>query len=135
ETRKHAEFIYEKMRAAGQIETRTTRQLYCPKDQMFLPDRFVKGTCPHCAATDQYGDVCEKCGHTYNPTDLKEPGCAICGTVPELRESEHLFVSLGRFEGFLREWLGRARLQSAVRNYVTRWVDDGLRDWDISRDA
>ncbi|MFY0542392.1 methionine--tRNA ligase [Nannocystis pusilla] len=135
ETRRHAEFIYEKMQAAGQIEKRVTRQLYCPKDQMFLPDRFVKGTCPYCASADQYGDVCEKCGHTYNPSELKDPHCAICGTTPELRDSEHLFVSLGRFEGFLREWLNSTKLQSAVRNYVMRWVDDGLRDWDISRDA
>ncbi|HEY8377377.1 MAG TPA: class I tRNA ligase family protein, partial [Nannocystis sp.] len=134
ETRRHAEAIYQAMRASGTIATRTTRHLYCPKDQMFLPDRFVKGTCPRCGTDDQYGDVCEHCGATYNPTDLKAARCALCGTSPELRDSEHLFVSLGRFEGFLRDWLGRARLQPTVRNYVIRWVDDGLRDWDISRD-
>lgn len=135
ETRRHAEAIYGRFREGGYVETRTTRQLYCPKDQMFLPDRFVKGTCPRCGAADQYGDVCERCGATYAPTELSDARCSLCGTTPVLADSEHLFVSLARFEGFLRGWLGAARLQPAVRNYVTRWVDDGLRDWDISRDA
>ena len=135
ETRAHAEAIYGAMRAAGQIDTKSTRQLYCPHDRMFLPDRFVKGTCPKCGSPDQYGDVCERCGATYNPTDLGDARCALCGTVPELRDSEHLFVSLARFEPFLRQWLASATLQPAVKNYVMRWVEDGLRDWDISRDA
>lgn len=135
ETRQHAEAIYAAMKSSGHIETRTTRQLYCPHDRMFLPDRFVKGTCPRCASPDQYGDVCEKCGATYNPTDLKDAKCSLCGAVPTLEASEHLYVSLARYEPFLRTWLATAKLQPAVKNYVTRWVDDGLRDWDISRDA
>jgi methionyl-tRNA synthetase len=140
ETQRHANAIYEALRAAGHIDKRTTRQLYCPHDRMFLPDRFVKGQCPKCGALDQYGDSCEKCGSTYAPTDLKDPRCSICGTTPVLADSEHLFVALAKHEAFLREWLrapeagGRTVLQPAVRNYVMRWVEDGLRDWDISRD-
>ncbi|MEZ4453840.1 MAG: methionine--tRNA ligase [Nannocystaceae bacterium] len=140
ETRAHSEAIFRAMEAAGHIESATTRQLYCPNDAMFLPDRFVRGTCPKCGALDQYGDVCERCGTTYAPTELGEPRCSICGTTPELRDSEHLFVALGRSEPFLRDFLrpreeGGLILQPTVRNYVMRWVDDGLRNWDISRDA
>ena len=141
ETRRHAEAIFAAMRAAGHIHTRAINQLYCPVDARFLPDRFVRGQCPKCGALDQYGDSCEVCGSTYAPADLKDPHCSICGATPVLRESEHLFVALGEHEAFLREWLrapedgGRTRLQSTVRNYVMRWIEDGLRDWDISRDA
>ena len=135
ETQRHAEGIFAAMKAAGYIHTRVTTQLYCPNDQMFLPDRFVRGQCPKCGALDQYGDSCEVCGSTYAPTELKEPLCSICGTPPVPRASEHLFVALGQHEAVLRAWLnGGARLQQTVRNYVMRWVDDGLRDWDISRD-
>src|SRR5690606_21261350 len=141
ENRKHAGAIFAAMEARGDVTSRDVEQLYCPQDQMFLPDRFVKGTCPKCKAPDQYGDSCEKCGSTYAPTDLGEPHCAVCGTEPVLRTSEHLFVPLSRHEAFLRQWLrapadgGRTIMQDSVRNYVMRWVDDGLRDWDISRDA
>ncbi len=140
ETRRHAERIFEAMRDAGHIHTRVTTQLYCPNDQMFLPDRFVRGQCPKCGALDQYGDSCEVCGSTYAPSELKDPHCSICGTTPVPRDSEHLFVALAEHEAFLRGWLrapeagGRTRLQPTVRNYVMRWVEDGLRDWDISRD-
>nr|WP_293274059.1 methionine--tRNA ligase [Nannocystis sp.] len=93
------------------------------------------GQCPKCGALDQYGDSCEVCGSTYAPTELKDPHCSICGTAPVLRDSEHLFVALGQHEAALRAWLnGGAKLQQTVRNYVMRWVEDGLRDWDISRD-
>src|SRR5690606_32201257 len=110
-------------------------------DAMFLPDRFVKGGCPNCKAAEQYGDSCEVCGKTYAPTDLSDPHCVVCGASPELRGSEHLFVSLADHEAFLREWLtaggpsGDSPLQTSVRNYVMDWVDGGLRDWDISRDG
>ena len=135
ETRRHAEGIFAAMKAAGYIHTRVTTQLYCPNDQMFLPDRFVRGQCPKCGALDQYGDSCEVCGSTYAPSELKEPLCSICGTQPVPRGSEHLFVALGQHEAVLRAWLnGGAKLQQTVRNYVMRWVDEGLRDWDISRD-
>jgi methionyl-tRNA synthetase len=141
ETRRHAESIYGVMAARGDILSKETRQLFCPHDQMFLPDRFVRGVCPRCGAADQYGDVCERCGATYAPTELGDPRCSICGTTPTLASSEHLFVPLSRHEAFLREWLrspeegGATRLQPTVRNYVKGWVDGGLRDWDISRDA
>lgn len=140
ENRKHAEAIFGAMQARGDIATRAVEQLYCPKDAMFLPDRFVKGTCPKCKSPDQYGDNCEVCSSTYAPTELGDPHCAVCGTTPVLRESEHLFVPLARHEAFLRQWLrapaegGHTIMQDSVRNYVMRWVDDGLRDWDISRD-
>ncbi|MEM9458656.1 MAG: methionine--tRNA ligase [Myxococcota bacterium] len=141
ENRKHAAAIFSAMEQRGDISARTIEQLYCPHDEMFLPDRFVKGSCPKCKAPEQYGDSCEVCGSTYAPTDLGEPHCAICGTAPVLRPSEHLFVPLSRHEEFLRQWLrpvaegGRTVMQDSVRNYVMRWVEGGLRDWDISRDA
>ncbi len=141
ENRKHAGAIFAAMEARGDVTMRSVEQQYCPNDQMFLPDRFVKGTCPKCKSPDQNGDSCEKCGSTYATTDLGDPRCAVCGTTPVLRASEHLFVPLARHEAFLREWLrppadgGHTIMQDSVRNYVMRWVDDGLRDWDISRDA
>jgi len=141
ENRKHAEAIFSAMEAKGDITSRSVEQLYCPKDGMFLPDRFVKGICPKCESADQYGDNCEVCGSTYAPTDLGDPHCSICGTTPTLRSSEHLFVPLARHESFLRQWLrpvaegGHTIMQDSVRNYVMSWVEDGLRDWDISRDA
>ena len=141
ESRKHVDAIYAALDARGDIESRTVDQLYCPKDEMFLPDRFVKGRCPKCGAADQYGDSCEVCGSTYAPTDLDEPHCGECGTTPVLRGSEHLFVPLAKHEAFLREWIerggpaGESPLQPSVRNYVMGWVDGGLRQWDISRDA
>lgn len=141
ETRQHAEQIFTTIDQSGGITTKETEQLYCPKDERFLPDRFVKGTCPKCGTADQYGDVCESCGATYSPTDLKDAACSLCGTTPQLASSEHLFVPLDRHEAWLREWLrpisegGTTHLQPTVRNYVQSWVDQGLRDWDISRDA
>ncbi len=137
ETKFHAEQVFRAIEQAGGVETREVQQLYCPHDQMFLPDRFVKGTCPKCHSPDQYGDNCEKCGATYDPTDMKEPACSLCGTKPVLKGSEHLVVPLGKHETFLRSWLakeGSTQLQESVRNYVMTWVDGGLRDWDISRD-
>ena len=141
ECRQHAEAIFNTMEAKDDIVSRDVEQLYCPKDTMFLPDRFVKGTCPFCKTPDQYGDSCESCGKTYATTDLADARCAECGTEPVLKASEHLFVPLDRHETFLREWLkspedgGKTVLQDTVRNYVMGWVDDGLRDWDISRDG
>ncbi|MEM6996190.1 MAG: methionine--tRNA ligase [Myxococcota bacterium] len=138
ECRKHAEAIFTAMEARGDIVTREVEQLYCPKDTMFLPDRFVRGICPFCKTPDQYGDSCESCGKTYSPTELTAPACAECGTTPVLKASEHIFVPLQRHEEFLRTWLadgGGTALQSTVRNYVMGWVNDGLRDWDISRDG
>lgn len=137
ETKQHAHAIFGAMESRGDVSSRDVTALYCPHDQMFLPDRFVRGVCPFCKSEDQYGDSCEVCGRTYDPKDLGSPQCAICGTTPKLESSEHLFVPLARHEETLRSWLdpaGSTRLQPAVRNYVMTWVDEGLRDWDISRD-
>jgi methionyl-tRNA synthetase len=141
ENRKHAHAIFNRLRERGDIEVREVEQLYSEADQMFLPDRFVKGTCPNCGAKDQYGDSCESCGATYRPTDLIEPRSVVSGDRPVLKTSEHLMLPLARHEAFLREWLkpvaegGRTRLQESVRRFVLDWVDKGLRDWDISREA
>ncbi|MBC8071185.1 MAG: methionine--tRNA ligase, partial [Deltaproteobacteria bacterium] len=137
EVRSHAYAIFAAMKERGDIASRPVEQFYCPVDTMFLPDRFVRGTCPVCKSLDQYGDSCEVCGSTYAPTELGDPHCSICGTTPELRSSEHLFVPLARHAEFLREWLAEGHgtaLQSSVRNHVMEWVEGGLRDWDISRD-
>jgi methionyl-tRNA synthetase len=102
---------------------------------MFLPDRYVRGTCPTCKAADQYGDSCEVCGATYTPADLIEPRSTISDTAPVWRESEHLFFALGHFEAMLREWVKSGSLQDAVRSKLDEWFTAGLQDWDISRDA
>jgi len=148
ENRELAQGIYRKLRAAGLIETRAVEQFYDPVKQMFLPDRFVKGECPKCAAADQYGDSCEKCGATYSPTELKNPYSAVSGSQPVRKSSEHYFFKLSdpRCEAFLREWTqAPERLQPEARNKMREWVGedsegepDGrskLGDWDISRDA
>jgi methionyl-tRNA synthetase len=143
ENRKHAERIFAALRERGDIEVAEVEQLYSEQDQMFLPDRLVKGTCPNpnCRAPDQYGDSCEVCGWTYNPTDLIDPYSTVSGDKPVLRKSSHLFVPLGKHEAFLREWLkpveqgGNTVLQDTVRKFVLDWVDKGLRNWDISREA
>jgi methionyl-tRNA synthetase len=127
---------YETLRDAGALYSRDVEGNWCEHDERFLPDRFVKGRCPKCDAPDQYGDVCEICGHTYAPTDLKDPYCAICGNPPVKRTSEHLFFKLSDPDNvaFLRSWIDSGSLQPDVANYVRTWVETGLQDWDISRD-
>lgn len=131
------EAIYARLDAAGHIARRTVEQFYDPAKGMFLPDRYIKGTCPRCGTPDQYGDNCEHCGATYAPTDLKEPRSVLSGTTPELRESEHFFFELGNFEGFLREWLAADVAVPGVKAKLQEWLEGegGLRAWDISRDA
>ena len=102
---------------------------------MFLADRFIKGTCPRCAAEDQYGDNCEKCGATYEPTELKDPRSAISGAPPVLKDSKHFFFTLPDFQDMLKEWTRSGALQDAVANKIAEWLDSGLQEWDISRDA
>lgn len=102
---------------------------------MFLADRFIKGTCPKCAAEDQYGDNCEKCGATYAPTDLKDPKSAISGATPVLKDSKHFFFDLPAFDAMLKRWTRSGTLQDAVANKIAEWLDSGLQQWDISRDA
>ena len=127
--------MYEALVAAGHITRRIVRQAYDEKAGMFLPDRYVKGTCPRCATPDQYGDSCENCGATYTPSDLIDPVSVVSGTTPIQRESEHIFFKLGDFEPMLRKWTRSGSLQSAVANKLDEWFDAGLRDWDVSRDA
>jgi len=127
--------IYRRLVAGGHIRRETIVQAYDEQAKMFLPDRYVRGTCPRCGALDQYGDSCEVCGATYTPADLVNPVSVVSGTAPVQRESEHLFFRLGDFEPMLREWTGGGRLQPAVIAKLDEWFGAGLRDWDISRDA
>jgi len=136
ENLRHCEAIYLAAKEKGHIVSKEIEQYYCEECGRFLPDRYIRGTCPNCGALDQYGDVCEVCGATYSPTDLIEPKCAICGAVPALRTSRHLFFKLSDFRDFLVDWTSHPyRLQEAVKAFVRDWIDQGLRDWDISRDG
>ncbi len=135
--RELTEALYAKLDAAGQISRRSVAQFYDPAKGMFLPDRYIKGTCPNCKSPDQYGDNCEVCGATYGPTDLIEPKSVVSGATPEMRDSEHYFFEVGRFQEFLREWLAGDVALPGVKAKLAEWLDaeGGLRAWDISRDA
>ncbi len=137
ENEQHARRIYEALQKDGAIDKRDVLQVYCGVDKRFLPDRFIRGECPVCGWKDQYGDSCEHCGSTYEPTDLKNPRCAICGnTNLERRSSPHYFVRLSKYQELLRGWTSApGRLQPEIRNFVDKWLSEPLRDWDISRDA
>ena len=135
ENRHYASLIYERNRDAGHVASRSISQAYDPVEQMFLPDRFIKGTCPKCGAEDQYGDNCEACGASYSPNELKNPRSAVSGAVPEQRESEHYFFKLGDFEAMLKKWTRGGGLQNEVANKLDEWFEAGLQEWDISRDA
>ena len=135
ENQHYATLIYTRNRDAGHIAQRTITQAYDPVEQMFLPDRFIKGECPKCGATDQYGDNCEACGASYSPAELKNPRSAVSGAVPEQRESDHYFFKLGDFEPMLRAWTRSGSLQKEVANKLDEWFAAGLQEWDISRDA
>ena len=127
--------IYKKLKENDCIRTEVIEQAYDDQEGMFLPDRYVRGTCPKCKAPDQYGDNCEKCGATYKPTDLIDPISAISGETPSLKESEHYFMKLTKFENMLKDWIETIDMHSSVRSKLKEWFDVGLRDWDISRDA
>ncbi|PYB79102.1 MULTISPECIES: methionine--tRNA ligase [Pseudomonas] len=135
ENRELSSLIYTRLRDAGHIATRSVTQYFDPEKGMFLADRFIKGTCPKCAAEDQYGDNCEKCGATYAPTELKNPKSAISGATPVLRDSQHFFFKLPDFQAMLQQWTRSGTLQDAVANKLAEWLDAGLQEWDISRDA
>ena len=135
ENRALSSHIYLKLRDAGHIATRSITQYFDPDKKMFLADRFIKGTCPKCAAEDQYGDNCEKCGATYAPTELKNPKSAISGATPVLKDSQHFFFKLPDFQAMLQSWTRSGTLQDAVANKIAEWLDAGLQEWDISRDA
>jgi len=130
-----ASLIYERNRDAGHIARRTISQAYDPEANMFLPDRFIKGTCPKCGADDQYGDNCEACGATYSPTELKNPVSAVSGATPIEKDSEHLFFKLADFEKTLKDWHQAGHVQAEMANKLDEWFEAGLADWDISRDA
>ena len=127
--------IYVKLQARGDIVTKTISQAFDPIKHMFLPDRYVKGTCPKCGALDQYGDSCESCGATYAPTELLNAVSAISGAKPIEKESEHYFFDLPRYEMLLKEWTRNGHLQIEVANKLDEWFAAGLKQWDISRDA
>jgi methionyl-tRNA synthetase len=141
ENRELASRIYTRLRDGGYIASRTIKQLFDPEKQMFLPDRYIKGVCPNCGTPDQYGDNCEHCGATYAPTDLINPYSVMSGATPVLRDSEHYFFELSKFESLLRDWFGgkftggKPVANSGVAAKLREWLDGGLRDWDISRDA
>ena len=127
--------IYKRLQEAGHIYTKTVNQAYDAAENMFLPDRFVRGTCPHCASEDQYGDACENCGQTYTPRDLIDPVSVLSNTAPEYRDSEHYFFRLSAFADFLKTWMREANLDTGVHRKLEEWFETGLTDWDISRDA
>ena len=135
--RELTEALYGRLEAAGHISRRSVAQFYDPAKGMFLPDRYIKGTCPNCKSPDQYGDNCEVCGATYGPTDLIDPKSVVSGATPEIRDSEHYFFEVGRFQDFLREWLAGDVAVPGVKAKLAEWLDaeGGLRAWDISRDA
>lgn len=135
ENRLLSEEIFLKLKKAGHILSKDVEQAYCEHDKMFLPDRFVRGVCPKCGAEDQYGDVCELCGSHYNTTDLIKPRCAICGAAPVRKVSGHYFFRVSAFEETLKEFIGSGALQPEIRNFLSTWMKEGLRDWDISRDG
>jgi methionyl-tRNA synthetase len=127
--------IYKALKANGKIATKTIEQFYDPVKNMFLPDRFIKGECPKCHAKDQYGDSCEVCGATYNPTELIGAYSAVSGAAPVRKETEHHFFKLSDCEAFLKEWTRSGTLQGEAANKMGEWFQNGLNDWDISRDA
>ena len=135
ENKELASMIYTRLKDAGHIYKRKVEQAYCEHDKMFLPDRFIRGTCPKCKAEDQYGDSCEACHATYTPLDLIKPACSVCGNTPIQQESVHFFFKLGDFETQLKEWISGGHVHQQVANKLQEWFEQGLRDWDISRDA
>jgi methionyl-tRNA synthetase len=136
ENQQYTELIFKRLQDAGHIYTKEIDLTYCEHCKRYLPDRYVKGTCPKCGAKDQYGDVCEKCNATYSTTDLVDPYCSICGSKPIRKPSRHYFFRLNDFSEKLRAWLvGNRNLQPEIRNQILAWIDQGLQDWCISRDG
>lgn len=135
ENRELSELIYQRLQNHGYIKTKIISQLFDPEKQMFLPDRFVKGTCPKCKSPDQYGDNCEVCSATYSPIELINPKSVISGATPIIKDSEHYFFDLPEFKSMLQEWIRSGSLQEQVANKMQEWFESGLQPWDISRDA
>jgi methionyl-tRNA synthetase len=135
ENRYFSEQIYTRLSDNGHIAKREITQAFDPQKQLFLSDRYIKGTCPKCKTPDQYGDNCEACGATYSPTDLIDAVSALSGAAPEERASVHYFFTLPAFNDMLREWTNSGTLQPQIANKLAEWLDAGLQEWDISRDA
>ncbi|MCB0413389.1 MAG: methionine--tRNA ligase [Bdellovibrionales bacterium] len=133
ENKMFSEEIYSHMKEKGHIEVRSIEQAFCVHDDMFLPDRFVKGECPKCGAKDQYGDACEICSTTYSALELKSPYCTICQNTPTAKNSDHIFFQLNHFKDFLNTWV-KEHNQPEVYNKLKEWLENDLKDWDISRD-
>lgn len=136
ENRELAGLIYGRLQAGCKIKSRTISQLFDPEKSMFLPDRFVKGTCPKCKSPEQYGDNCDSCGATYSPTELIDPKSAVSGATPVMKDSEHFFFDLPQFETWLADWVrGSGAIQEEMANKMQEWFESGLQQWDITRDA
>jgi len=135
ENRELVEQIYSRLNDRGLIAKRIIEQAYDEQAGMFLPDRFVRGTCPMCGAEDQAGDNCEVCSRTYSPSDLIDPKSVVSGTTPIRKESEHYFFRLGEFEDSLRQWMADGHVSQSIARKLDEWFEAGLQDWDISRDA
>ena len=135
ENRALSELIFNRLHERGSIFTRDVAQLYDPERGLFLADRFVKGDCPRCGAADQYGDNCDACGATYDATELGRPRSLVSGAEPQVRQSEHYFFDLPQFSDMLKGWTRGGAVQPEVANKLAEWLDDGLKPWDISRDA
>ena len=134
ENKELSERIYKAAEKQGFITRKTTPQLYCEHCKMFLPDRFVKGTCPKCGAPNQYGDSCDRCGATYGAEELGSPVCTTCGATPVVKDSEHLYFELEPQHGYLEKWIP-GHTTSDVSNKLLEWFKEPLRGWCISRDA
>ena len=135
ENQNWSETIFKRLEANGHIAVRSVVQAYDEVKGLFLADRFIKGTCPKCKTPDQYGDNCEACGATYSPTDVIDPVSALSGSTPVEKASDHLFFTLSAFQNLLAEWVSGEQLQAPIANKLREWIDAGLQDWDISRDA
>jgi methionyl-tRNA synthetase len=134
ENREFCEYIYSEAKHKGAIYEKEIEQYYCEHDGMFLPDRMIKGICPICKAEDQYGDNCEACSATYDPTELISPFCSICGAKPVIKKSIHYYFKLSNFTNELKEWVSQDHLRPEIKNKLQEWFTQGIRDWDISRD-
>jgi methionyl-tRNA synthetase len=135
ENRRFSEFVFQRISERGSIAKRTIEQPYCPNCKMALPDRYIRGTCPRCKAEDQYGDSCEICSATYQPTDLINPYCSTCRGTPLLQQSVHYFFKLADYERPLKDLIAKGYIQKSVSNKLNEWFTAGLQDWDISRDG
>jgi len=135
ENQQFSELIFNRLNEKGSITKRDIEQAYCENCKMFLPDRFIRGICPRCNAEDQYGDSCDSCGGTYQPTELKNPKCATCGSTPVRKTSMHYFFKLADYQSQLKELMAQGHTHKSVANKLQEWFDAGLKDWDISRDG